>query len=73
MHDSTERRHVRHVALIRLLVATWLVILGSVFCASGHWWGALLFAGAGLHGWLAYKMPRSKRALDAGQNVPNLG
>jgi hypothetical protein len=64
-------RHVKHVAVIRLLVASWLVILGSVFCASGHWWGALLFAGAGLHGWLAYKMTRSKRALDAGRNVPN--
>jgi hypothetical protein len=68
-------RSVKRVALIRLLIAIWLVILGSVFCAFGHWWGALLgalfFALAGLHGWLAYKMTRSKRALGAGKNVPN--
>jgi hypothetical protein len=68
-------RSVRRVALLRVLIAVWLVILGSVFCAFGHWWGVLLgvllFALAGLHGWLAYRMTRSKRALDGGQNVPN--
>jgi Flp pilus assembly protein TadB len=68
-------RSVKRVALIRLLIASWLVILGSVFCAFGHWWGALLgvflFALAGLHCWLAYRMTRSKRPLDAGQNVPD--
>jgi Flp pilus assembly protein TadB len=67
-------RSVKRVALIRLLIAIWLVILGSVFCASGRWWvllGALLFALAGLHCWLAYKMTRSKRAPDTGQNVPS--
>ena len=58
-------RHVKGVALVRLLVAVWLVILGSFFCASGHWWGAFLFAAAALVGWLAYLMPRWKRALDA--------
>ena len=61
------RQHVKGVALIRLLAAAWLAILGSVFCASGHWWGALFFAGAGLLAWLAYQLPRSKRALDARQ------
>ena len=65
-------RHVKGVALIRLLVAIWLVILGSVFCASGHWWGAFLFAAAALVGWLAYQMPRWKRALDAVQNGPRV-
>ena len=64
------RRHVKGTALIRLLAAAWLVILGCVFCASGHWWGALFFAAAGLLAWLAYQLPRSKRALDAGQHVP---
>jgi hypothetical protein len=58
-------RHVKRVAVIRLLVAIWLVILGSIFCALGHWWGALLFVPAGLVGWLAYQVPRWKRALDA--------
>ena len=65
-------RHVKGVALVRLLVAVWLVILGSFFCASGHWWGAFLFAAAALVGWLAYQMPRWKRAIDAVQNGPRV-
>jgi hypothetical protein len=64
---STEfgRRHVKGVAITRLLVAIGLVTLGSIFCAAGHWWGALLFVPAALNGWFAYLMPRWKRALDA--------
>ena len=60
-------RHVRGVALTRLLVTVWLVILGSFFCVLGHWYwlGALLFVPAALNGWLAYQMPRWKPALDA--------
>jgi hypothetical protein len=61
-------RHVKVVAIIRSLVALWLVILGSVFCASGRWWGAWLFVAAGVVGWLAYQMPRWKLALDAEQD-----
>jgi threonine/homoserine/homoserine lactone efflux protein len=64
------RGHVKAVAVIRLLVALWLVILGAVFCASGHWWGALYFPGAALVAWLAYQLPRSRRAHDAGPDVP---
>jgi fatty acid desaturase len=62
---STEfgRRHVKSIAVIRLLVATWQAILGSALCASGHWWGALLFATAALTGSLAYLMPRWKDTL----------
>jgi hypothetical protein len=71
---STEfgRRHVKGVAITRLLVAIWLVILGAFFCVSGHWWGALLFVPAALNGWFAYLMPRWKLALDADKNAPNL-
>jgi len=65
-------RHVKGAAVIRLLAATWLVILGSIFCASGHWWGALLFVAAGVVGWLAYQMPRWKLALDALRNGPRV-
>ena len=65
-------RHVKGAAVIRLLAAIWLVILGSIFCASGHWWGAFLFVAAGLVGWLAYQMPRWKLALDALQNGPRV-
>jgi hypothetical protein len=56
------RCHPQGVTLIRLLAATWLVILGSIFCALGQWWGACFFALAGLVGWLAYKLPRSRAA-----------
>ncbi len=65
-------RDVNRVATIRVLVAIWLTILGSVFCAVGQWWGALLFVAAGLNGWLAYQMPRWRHALDAEQR-PALG
>jgi fatty acid desaturase len=62
---STEfgRRHVKSIAVIRLLVAIWQAILGSALCASGHWWGALLFVTAALTGSLAYLMPRWKDTL----------
>jgi len=62
-------RHVKGVAITRLLVAIWLVILGAIFCATGRWWGALLFVAAGLVGSLAYLMPRWKLALDAEKNA----
>ena len=70
---STEfgRRHVKGVAIIRSLVAIWLVALGSIFCASGHWWGALLFVPAALNLWFAYLMPSWKRALDGENASPN--
>jgi fatty acid desaturase len=59
------RRHVKSIAVIRLLAAIWQVTAGAALCASGHWWGALLFATAALTGSLAYLMPRWKDALDA--------
>ncbi len=64
-------RHVKGVAVTRWLVALWLVILGSIFCALGHWywWGALLFPLAVLNAWLAYQMPRWKLALDTEKGV----
>ena len=67
-------RHVRGVAITRLLVTVWLVILGSFFCLLGHWYwlGALLFVPAALNGWLAYQMPRWNGALDALKNGPRV-
>ena len=64
---STEfgRRHVKGVAITRLLVAIAMVTVGSIYCASGHWWGALWFVPAALNLWFAYLMPRWKQALDA--------
>ena len=66
------RRHVKGVAVTRLLVAIAAVTLGSIFCVAGHWWGAFLFVPAALNGWLAYLMPRWKRALDALKNGPRV-
>lgn len=62
-------RHVHGIAIIRLLVAVWLMCLGTIFLAFGYWWGASLYAAAGLVGALAYLMPRWKLALDAERNV----
>ena len=69
---STEfgRRHVKGVAIARLLVAIAAVTLGSIFCVSGQWWGALLFVPAALNLWFAYLMPSWKRALDAENAQP---
>jgi len=69
---STEfgRRHVKRVAIARLLVAIAAVTLGSIFCVSGQWWGALLFVPAALNLWFAYLMPSWKRALDAESAQP---
>ena len=56
---STEfgRRHVRGVAIARLLVAIGMVTAGSIYCASGYWWGALWFVPAALNLWFANLMP----------------
>ena len=64
------RRHVKSIAITRLLVAIAAVTLGSIFCVSGHWWGALLFVPAALNLWFAYLMPSWKRALDAESAQP---
>jgi signal transduction histidine kinase len=61
-------RHVSGIAVIRFLVAVWLVCLGTIYLAFGQWWGALIYVGAGAIGWLAYQMPRWKLALDAEKN-----
>ncbi|MGD0985690.1 MAG: hypothetical protein ABSA65_18045 [Acidimicrobiales bacterium] len=67
-----EWRHVKVIVGVRAVVAVWLLVLGSILCAYGYWWGALLFLAAGLQGWVAYQMPRWKLALDAetGRQAP---
>jgi hypothetical protein len=69
---STEfgRRHVKGVAITRLLVAIAAATVGTIFCVSGHWWGAFLFVPAALNLWFAYLMPSWKRALDAESAQP---
>jgi hypothetical protein len=60
-----EWSHVKVVSAIRALVALWLLFLGSILCAYGYWWGAVLYLAAAGVGWLAYEMPRWKSAIDA--------
>ena len=64
------RRHVKGVAITRLLVAVAAVTLGSIYCATGHWWGALWFIPAAVNLWFAYLMPSWTRALDAENAQP---
>jgi hypothetical protein len=47
------------------------VTLGSIYCASGQWWGALWFVPAALNGWFVYLMPRWTLALDAENAQPS--
>ena len=71
---STEfgRRHVRGVAITRLLIAIGMVTAGSIIWASGQWWGALWFVPAAVNLWFAYLMPRWKRALDDLKSGPRV-
>ena len=60
-----EWRHVRVISTLRVFVAIWFAFLGAMLCRYGYWWGAFLFVAAGFTFWIAYQMPRWKRALDA--------
>lgn len=62
-------RHANGIAVIRFLVAVWLVCLGSIFLAFGEWGGVFLYVAALLIGSLSYLMPRWKLALDSEKNV----
>lgn len=59
------RRHVKGVAVARLLAAICFVAVGSFFLVAGHWWGAFLFVAAVANGAVVYLMPRWRLALDA--------
>lgn len=62
-------RHAEGIAVIRFLVAVWLVCLASIVLSFGDWWGAFLLPVAALLAWLAYRVPRWKLTLDAEKNV----
>jgi signal transduction histidine kinase len=63
------RRHVKGVAVTRLLAAICCVAVGSFFLVTGHWWGAFLFVAAAVNGVVVYLMPRWRLALDAENNA----
>jgi hypothetical protein len=58
-------RHVKGVAMTRLLAAICFAAVGLFFLVSGHWWGALLFLPAAANGSLVYLMPRWQLSLNA--------
>ena len=62
-------RHVKGVAAARWAAAACFVACGAVLLAYGQWWGALLFAPAGLNGSLAYLVPRWNLLRDAPENA----
>ena len=67
------RRHVKGVAVARLLAVICFVAVGLFFCVTGHWWGSFLFVAAAANGAVVYLMPRWRLALDAEKNAESRG
>jgi hypothetical protein len=53
-------RHPRPCAIVESLVGIWVVIIASILCSYGYWWGALLFVVAALPFWVAYQLFQSR-------------
>jgi hypothetical protein len=55
------RQHPRLIARVRVGVGVWLLILTGILCGYGRsdWLAALLVPIAGLHFYLAYRVPRA--------------
>ena len=49
-------RHPKAWGSACLAAGLWLVILGTILCAYGFWWGALLVAVGVLESWIAYRL-----------------
>ncbi len=49
-------RHPRAWGSLCLAAGSWLVILGTILCAYGFWWGAGLIAVGALELWIAYHL-----------------
>ena len=58
----SQSRYPKTIIAIRLVVAAWLLALGSVLCAYGYWGGALIYLGAIAHLVLAYRLFKTSRA-----------
>jgi hypothetical protein len=52
-------RHPKAWAGLESAVAIWLIILGTILCSYGFWWGALLIAVAALQLWISCRLVRS--------------
>lgn len=51
-------RHPKFWASLCLPAGLWVVILGTILCAYGFWWGAGLMAVGALELWIAYRLLR---------------
>jgi hypothetical protein len=51
---SWDYRHPRGWAGARFAVGAWLVLLGVLLLAYGHWWAAWLLVAAALAFWVGY-------------------
>jgi hypothetical protein len=51
-----ERRHWRLIVRVRVAIGIWLLAVGAILLSDGYWWGALIFAAAALHFYLAYRL-----------------
>jgi signal transduction histidine kinase len=49
-------RHPRAWGGVCLAAGSWLVILGTILCSYGFWWGAGLIAVGALEVWIAYRL-----------------
>jgi signal transduction histidine kinase len=49
-------RHPRAWGSVCLAAGSWLVILGTILCVYGFWWGAGLIAVGALELWIAYRL-----------------
>ena len=68
------RRHVKGVAVARLLAVICFVAVGLFFCVTGHWWGSFLFVAAAANGAVVYLMLHAGRlALDAEKPAESRG
>ncbi len=69
-----EYRHSGLMLPVRMLVGLWLVILTTILCQSGRWWGLALLAPMALHFYIAYRLiERLPRDSGAGDAPPRTG
>ena len=49
-------RHPKAWSAVCFVAGTWLVILGTILCAYGFWWGAGLIAIGAFESWIGYRL-----------------
>jgi hypothetical protein len=52
-------RHPRALICLRTGIGLWLLILTTILCSRGYWWGLVLLAPAAAHFYLARRFARA--------------